>query len=137
MGRIIAIVILTAFLSVAGQAQVVRQKLNQTFSIVGADSLALKLDGNITFRKTPGSRILVEISIELEGASQDMLSILSRSARYKLGYVFKGTTLVINRASADRADILVNGKKVEERISYKIYLPKKFWYMDPRKESGE
>lgn len=113
-------------------AQSQSQKMNQEFVLYeSTDSLSVFADAPVTFRKSPGSKILVEISVELENAGPNIMLVLTRSNRYKLQETRIGSILLLSRTK-DIPSISVAGQPLIERVSYKIYLPRPFWGLIPK-----
>lgn len=108
-------------------AQLQSQKMNQEFVLYeSTDSLSVFADAPVTYRKSPGSKILVEINVELENAGPNIVLVLTHSNRYKLMETRIGSILLLSRAK-DIPSISVAGQPLIERVSYRIYLPRPFW----------
>jgi hypothetical protein len=122
----LTLVILICSICSAVHAQVVYQKMNQAFAVEGIDSLELVLDGPVIYRKTPGSKLLIEINVEVENISPNIMMVLSRSPRYKLIPTQRGNILNL-QFNKDRPNILVGSQSAVERITYKVYLPQNLW----------
>lgn len=108
------------------QAQVIRQQVNQNFSVVGVDTLVLDLDGEIVWRKSPGSRLLIELTIEAENATPSIMAVLTRSNRFKLTATLEKGVLTIAYPKNNPV-VRVGDKIVREIISFKVYVPKSLW----------
>lgn len=110
------------------QAQYSSQQITQSFNAVGIDSLSLDVVSSkkIVYRKTPGTRVLVEVTIEVEKATPSIMAVLTRSTRYKLIETIENGVLKLS-APADNPPIKIGDNVVKELVSYKVYIPRNLW----------
>lgn len=110
----------------SAQAQVIRQQVNQNFSVVGVDTVVFDLDGEIVWRKSPGSRLLIELTIEAENASPSIMAVLTRSNRFKLTATVENGVMTIAYPKNNPV-VRVGDKIVREVVAFKVYMPKSLW----------
>lgn len=118
--------------AVGARAQVIRQQINQNFSAVGVDSVVFELGPNVVWRKSPGTRILIEISIEQENGTPAVMSVLSRSNRYKLLTELNHGILTITFPK-NNPTVRVGDKVTSEKLTFKVYMPRSLWDKMPEK----
>lgn len=101
---------------------------NQALAINTSESVALNLVAHeIEIKRTPGRRLLVEISVEVDFGSPYLAAQLMRSGRYDVEILPKDGDYaqVLKPKLPHNAPLLLNGKRCKEHIKYVIYVPDK------------
>lgn len=100
-------------------------KFNQTFSSMNASNINLDVENNdIVVKTIKGSRIVIEMLIEISSSNTNLLEFLAKDGRYDLtkSYDEKTQTLVLS-SNKHRDIITIKGQEVSEKLSYVIYVP--------------
>ncbi len=103
------------------QAQL-KRTLNQPFSIDGIASVSVETPDSLEVVEWSGTRILIEVTVELKNANKGILEALIKAERYKLLSEINGSNLHLNFKDI-RKIIRIRDQDVYEEFSLKIFLP--------------
>lgn len=106
--------------------------LNQSFDIDAAQSISIQVNSpNLKIEYTQGTRVLVETSINISIDNATLLNFIAQKGRYDLIKKLDSNTNCLQLVPKNKQDlILVKGKKLQENISYTIYIPKELAFVD-------
>lgn len=122
--KICAILIIFALSFSSSYAQA-NFKFNQTFSSMNATNINLDVESNdIVVKTIKGSRIVIEMLIEISSPNTNLLEFLANDGRYDLtkSYDEKTQTLILS-SNKHRDIITIKGQEISEKLSYVIYVP--------------
>lgn len=122
MRAIFALFFLLSMLSQTAVAQAERSVI-QAFNATGIDQIILDLPGELFFLTAPGELIQIESVVNLENAGAPILKALIYAMRYSLTTERSGSDLYIQPGNK-MAPVTVRGLEIQERIQFKVYLPK-------------
>lgn len=123
-----ALFITLCFFANFSHAQQASQNTHQMFaSKSGIIKLVLNAEvapEDVVIRKTQGSRVVVETTIELTGANERLLQYLADNGRYELSHSFDVTdNAMVLSPKKNNNVIVIKGKECEEDLSYVIFVP--------------
>ena len=100
-------------------------KFNQTFSSMNAVHVDLDIKSNDIIIKTiKGSRIVIEMLINISSPNMNLLEFIAEGGRYDLKKSFNDETKTLILTAKKHKDIItIKGKEIKEEVSYVIYLP--------------
>lgn len=104
--------------------------LNQTFSTFKATTLKLHVNSqNIQIKSTKGSRVIVEISVEISSPNYNLLEFMQKMGRYELKQQMDAAhkVLILSTKRLESA-IVIKGEEIHEKINYTVYLPNTIKY---------
>ena len=100
-------------------------KFNQTFSSMNAVNVDLDVKSKEVVIKTiKGSRIVIEMLINISSPNTNLLEFMAKSGRYDLEKSFNSETQTLVLTATNHKNIIsIKGKEISEQVSYVIYLP--------------
>jgi hypothetical protein len=106
--------------------------IHQTFTLDDANNVDINVVGkNIEIRETKGSRVLVEITIQISEPNERLLDFLINSGRYNLDKNLDLTQGKLKIASKRTNNVvMVKGKECYEQLSYIFYVPVAIKYVN-------
>jgi hypothetical protein len=119
------------FLAFAAKGQMTKT-IHQTFTLDDAKSVDINVVGkNIEIRETKGSRVMVEITIQISDPNERLLDFIINSGRYNLDKtidVAQGRLKIASKRTNNV--IMVKGKECYEQLSYIFYVPAAVKYVN-------
>lgn len=105
----------------------VSKSINQTFSINNAESVIINLNSSdINIKYIEGTRILVETQVKMHLNNANLADFLIQQGRYDLTKEINPNTHCLTlKHQKERNLIIIKGEKLNEEISYTIYIPNK------------
>lgn len=106
-----------------GQANL---KFNQTFSSMNAVNINLDVESkdNIVVKSIKGSRIVIEMLIDISSSNTRLLEFIAEGGRYDLEKSFNDETKTLTLSAKKHKDIItIKGEEINEQVSYVIYVP--------------
>ncbi len=123
--------LLFALWAATGRAQMTKT-IHQTFTLDDATNVDINVVGkNIEIRPTKGSRVMVEITVQISDPSERLLDFIINSGRYNLEKtldVAQGRLKIASKRSNNV--IMVKGKECYEQLSYVFYVPAAIKYVN-------
>ena len=110
------------FLTTVGFGQSVSKTLVKSFNPASSQLSQIDLNGPVTIESWDSKIIRVQMSVALTNANEQTLKGLIQAGRYNLKGAIENDQFVINAPGLQRA-VEINGRALEEEISYIIYLP--------------
>ncbi|CAA6824616.1 MAG: Unknown protein [uncultured Aureispira sp.] len=100
-------------------------KFNQTFSPIHVTQVEVELKNkNFVLKTIKGSRIVIEILVEISSPNTNLLEFIGKSGRYDLEKTFHTKTKTLTLTTKSQKDIItIKGNDISEQVSYVIYLP--------------
>lgn len=100
-------------------------KFNQTFSSMNATNITMDVDDSEILVKTiKGSRIVIEMLINVSSPNTRLLEFIAKGGRYDLEKSYDDNTQTLTLSSKKNKNIItIKGEEIEEQISYVIYVP--------------
>jgi len=100
-------------------------KFNQTFSSMNAININLVVESNdIIVKSIKGSRIVIEMLINISSSNTRLLEFMAKGGRYDLEKSFDDKTQTLTLNSKNKKDIItIKGEEISEQVSYVIYVP--------------
>ena len=97
-----------------------------------AQSISIQVNSpNLKIEYIQGTRILVETTVSLSIDNKTLLNFITQKGRYDLIKELDTNTKCLTLLPKNNQDlILVKGKKLQENISYTIYIPKEMAFVD-------
>jgi len=120
-----------ALLAISSKAQMTKT-IHQTFTLEDATSVDINVVGkNVEIRETKGSRVMVEITIQLSEPNERLLDFIINSGRYNLDRTIDAAQGRLKIASKRTNNvIMVKGKECYEQLSYIFYVPAAVKYVN-------
>ena len=109
--------------SLSLSAQEVSKTLVKSFNPAGATQAELNLEGPVEIKSWSNSIVRVQMNISLSNGNVYTLKGLVQAGRYNLKGEQADDKLVISAPGLAR-EVVINGRALEENISYTVYLPK-------------
>lgn len=108
----------------------VSKTIHQTFTLEEAEKVNINVIGtDVEMKETKGSRILVETHIKISVPNEALLNYIVNNGRYDLMKEVDNTNGEITLKSKKTRDVLIiQGKEVNEELSYTIYMPTSIKY---------
>ena len=106
--------------------------IHQTFTLDESNNVDINVVGkNIEIRETKGSRVLVEITIQISDPNERLLDFLVNSGRYNLDKTVESSQGKLKIASKRTNNVvMIKGKECYEQISYIFYVPNSIKYVN-------
>jgi len=120
-----------ALLAGVCEAQITKT-IHQTFTLDDATNVDINVVGkNVEIRETKGSRVMVEITIQISEPNERLLDFIINSGRYNLDRtmdVSQGRLKIASKRTNNV--IMVKGKECYEQLSYIFYVPAAVKYVN-------
>jgi hypothetical protein len=125
MKTTIFFILIISLLSFSNSYAQANLKFNQTFSSMNAVNVDLDVKSNDIIIKTiKGSRIVIEMLINISSPNMNLLEFIAEGGRYDLKKSFNDETQTLILSAKKHTDIItIKGKEIKEEVSYVIYLP--------------
>lgn len=101
-------------------------KFNQTFSSMNAVNINLAVEStDIVVKSIKGSRIVIEMLINISSPNTRLLEFIAKDGRYDLEKSFDDKTQTLTLSEKKHKDVItIKGEEITEQVSYVIYVPK-------------
>ena len=103
--------------------QSVSKTLVKSFNPTGAQLAQLDLDGPVTMKVWDNKILRVQMAVEITNANEQTLKGLVQVGRYNLRSTVENDQITITAPGLER-DVEINGRALDEKISYIVFLPK-------------
>jgi hypothetical protein len=122
--NICAVLLLFVFSFTNSYAQA-NLKFNQTFSSMNAANINLDVaNSSIVVKTIKGSRIVIEMLIDISSPNTRLLEFIAEGGRYDLEKSFDDKTKTLTLSAKKHKNIItIKGEEISEQVSYVIYVP--------------
>ncbi len=118
-----ALLFILLFTSTMGFSQI-KKTLHQTFKLGEAESVTLKVRGEVSIEQWEGNRIMAETKVVINNAPQSLMNLYMKEKRYDLETSVEEGVLWIKSKKVKHRTLIFKGVESSETVKIKLYLPK-------------